>query len=371
MFQIIEKLKAGIVKPSQVVEYEANRRARSFKVKKNKYMKYSFDDSEFTKYLDVDNLVGRFLLATTNDKGILLFDTKQRSKKEPLLTAIWSSTTVHSVSAQCVRWFPNDNGMFMTAGRDKQFCVWDVNQLKVADTIHLKNDLYLFDVSHNGWIAATMRDGRISLFKIGAASAIENFHAHNCSAICCAWSPLNEFHLLTGGSDGNVNLFDTRNLRRKVGTMNQYGGDMVVMDEDHGMSHRGQVNCVRYFNNGLSFLSFGNDQLVKLWTDNILEQTFAPDISAQAGNNCSFQRSTHVRQVYFPYQIAVVERSKPILFFVPTVDGIDVYEYGTGKLIDTLYNFESPVTTCCYNQHSQEFYSTFEFLHVIRWTSDL
>lgn len=59
MFQIIEKLKAGIVKPSQVVEYEANRRARSFKVKKNKYMKYSFDDSEFTKYLDVDNLVGR------------------------------------------------------------------------------------------------------------------------------------------------------------------------------------------------------------------------------------------------------------------------------------------------------------------------
>lgn len=96
------------------------------------------------------------LLATTNDKGILLFDTKQRSKKEPLLTSIWSSTTVHSVSAQCVRWFPNDNGMFMTAGRDKQFCVWDVNQLKVADTIHLKNDLYLFDVSHNGWIAGKL-----------------------------------------------------------------------------------------------------------------------------------------------------------------------------------------------------------------------
>lgn len=64
---------------------------------------------------------------------------------------IWKSTKFdkdgHRYSVECVRWFPTDNGIFVSGGFDKTIKIWDTSCLECVETLKFDGKIYNFDLS--------------------------------------------------------------------------------------------------------------------------------------------------------------------------------------------------------------------------------
>lgn len=64
---------------------------------------------------------------------------------------LWKCTKAdkdgHRYSVECVRWFPTDNGIFVSGGFDKTLKIWDTSCLECVETLRFEGKIYNFDLS--------------------------------------------------------------------------------------------------------------------------------------------------------------------------------------------------------------------------------
>ena len=101
--------------------------------------------------LDIDPLEWRYILSSTSDGLVAIYDTQNRSGRpvhSAELIGLTSSVAGSRVSTSVVQWYPGDNGLFVSSGADGQLKVWDANVLsQPVESFALGKRIYCHHIS--------------------------------------------------------------------------------------------------------------------------------------------------------------------------------------------------------------------------------
>lgn len=192
----------------------------------------------------------------------------------------------------------------------------------------------------------------MELIDLRTGSSTHELRGHSSSILTCAWSPIEEHLLATGGIDNKILLWDVRSGHSCLRILDQHNSN-----NKSATAHCGYVNGLRFAENGLLLLSFGTDNRLRLW------ETFN-------GNNQMINYGKVKNDVKKHVEFATSCNSKPSLAFVPSEGNIYVLELFTGRLINVLHGHFNSVNCCFYREMYQELYSGGNDRNVLMWTAD-
>lgn len=169
-----------------------------------------------------------------------------------------------------------DGARLYSAGRDKQFIVWDVATRKALQTISQPTPIYSLALSPDGaTIAVGGFDTVVRLLSSKSGEVQAQFAGHTASVRSLAFSPDGK-RLASGGADHAVRVWD---IGKKEPPLELVG-------------HARAVRAVRFVANDL-LLTAGEDRFVRQWSipDGELKQSYGPTADAVLSMEVSPGRS--------------------------------------------------------------------------------
>ncbi|EOD07610.1 hypothetical protein EMIHUDRAFT_52759, partial [Emiliania huxleyi CCMP1516] len=180
--------------------------------------------------LSLEAIDERYLLAGCADASVALYDVADTPSapprgppqpRRPVVQATRRSCrSGHTGAVACVQWFPHDTGAFVSGGYDALVKLWDTNTMSPACDFESAGRVHCVCMSevasrHNLIAACADGDDReVVLYDPNVGHAAHRLCGHRGVPWALAWSPRDEHHLVSGGSDGSLRLWDIRkNIR--------------------------------------------------------------------------------------------------------------------------------------------------------------
>jgi histone-binding protein RBBP4 len=168
------------------------------------------------------------IIATQTSYGeVLVFDyTKQPSEPDPNGKCSPELTLRgHKEEGYGLSWSPILNGKLLSASEDDIICLWDINSMSKGGVIYainafrehraIVNDVAWHPSAEN--IFGSVGDDRkLMLWDTRSNNASNIVHAHASDVHCLAFNPHHEFILATGSLDESIALWDIRNFKYKL-----------------------------------------------------------------------------------------------------------------------------------------------------------
>eukprot|EP00038_Savillea_parva_P031463 m.86855 g.86855 ORF g.86855 m.86855 type:complete len:418 (+) comp9680_c0_seq1:3450-4703(+) len=336
--------------------------------------------------LDIDPAEGRYLLTGSQDKSVAVYDTYARS------ALIVDGTTVnthgagaavrasgphggdayrghipvlhripraHNYSIETVQWYPHDNGLFVTSGSDGALKLWDANTMQPALTFadFAGSIVYhhsMSPVAGHGLIAVGGQTRTVKLVDPASGSATHELSGHRDSVLSVAWSPTDEFTLVSGSRDNTVMVWDVRAAGpRRV--LDQHNGERHGYSSTVVTSHTGACNGVAFTPDGRHIISTGTDSRVRLWRASDYQNLFV---------NYTGIVNMNQRRMSF----CVSPRSNVPLLFHPSRAEINVYDLMSGTLVRRLRGHYGAVKECIFHPDVEEVYSGAQDTEILVWS---
>ncbi|EOD27141.1 hypothetical protein EMIHUDRAFT_100311 [Emiliania huxleyi CCMP1516] len=292
--------------------------------------------------LSLEAIDERYLLAGCADASVALYDVADTPSapprgppqpRRPVVQATRRSCrSGHTGAVACVQWFPHDTGAFVSGGYDALVKLWDTNTMSPACDFESAGRVHCVCMSevasrHNLIAACADGDDReVVLYDPNVGHAAHRLCGHRGVPWALAWH-----HLVSGGSDGSLRLWDIRkNIRGCLRSFDVHhtfaragpprsaagaGGGRPDATGDapslaaaarrlaEPKAHLGGITSVAFSADGSVLLSSGRDQRLRL----------RPPRARFGGVACAGSR------VYFP-----------------TADAVRVYDLHSGALLQTL-----------------------------------
>jgi DNA excision repair protein ERCC-8 len=192
--------------------------------------------------------------------------------------------------------------------------------------------------------------------------------------VSCQWSPREDCVLASGGSDGNITLWDVRSSRSRLGTLRRPD----LPDSHSSASHntaecsmRGPVNGLKFSSDGLLMFSLSvSDDVVRVWDAIKCKQIgVVPRPSRKASKksrklcvNMACVPKAHSELLFFPDEKAV----SVVDVFRPRVDD----PQKMGRLVNKLKLHYDAVSAIAFNPFENELYSAGWDNNVLVWSAD-
>jgi len=224
---------------------------------------------------------------------------------------------MHTYAISSVQWYPNDTGMFVTGSFDSTVSVWDTNAEQVARRFPILERVYSIRMSmcsqQHSLVAVGSADPKIRLCDLRTGHSLWLLNGHKGTVYTLAWSPSDEYVLVSGSEDGTVRLWDIRKPGPCVMMFNQHLHNKTKKDTKKRYkyfenansiqkAHDGAVSSVVFTATGHQILSTGRDNCLRLWdiftgTNQLVNYPGTKNVS-KVGNMMAI--STNDKLVYHP-----------------------------------------------------------------------
>lgn len=259
-------------------------------------------------------------------------------------------------SIECVQWYPQDHGLFLTSGMDKCLKVWDTNVLTPADQFHFVGKIHSHHISHIGGhhlIAVATNVNHVHLVDIKSGANTHELRGHQGQVLSCQWSNRDCNLLATGSSDKKIYFWDVRNARNRLQCLdynNIRGKASAKSAVPEGISHDGSVNGLKFSDNGLNLISLGRDGRVRVW-----------DVSNGRNLKCKFPRFLNKTKSYVKFDVCGDIMAIPSQSFIYTLNMRD------NSVVQELSGHYMNVNTCVFRQDCQELLTGGDDRNVLIW----
>ncbi|XP_030851877.1 DNA excision repair protein ERCC-8 [Strongylocentrotus purpuratus] len=365
MLNVLAERSWGNVRPSQVHRAEATR--RTFRLQLSKHRDVQRIHSSGINSLDIDPIDYKFMLSGGADGVIAIYDLEcipevKEFTCETVCTIGRSNRHVHKHSVETVQWYPRDTGMFTSSSMDTTLKVWDTNALKPAERFVLGKGIYSHHMSpvanKHCLIAVGTIDPHATLCDLKSGSSTHILKGHKASVVCVQWSSKDEFLLATGSRDNKILMWDIRQAKGSLMSLDQHNGEVVKGSSAVSTAHSGHVNGLCFTENGLHLVSCGTDNRVRLW-------------DTLNGKNTLINYGKVSNNMRKCIEICTSSGVQPDVAFIPSGSDIDMFDVFSGETDSTMKGHYNNVNCCVFHPLYQEVYSGGNDSNILIWEPDM
>ncbi|KAL3160881.1 hypothetical protein ABBQ38_009274 [Trebouxia sp. C0009 RCD-2024] len=337
-------------------------------------------------WLHLERSENRYLLAGSADCSVAVYDVAQPTQGDKadtgrgdcgsVLKITSSNPDCHRYSVSSVAWYPVDTGLFVTGSFDHQVKVWDANLGQAACSFTFPDRVFGVAMSSAAathcLIAVVGGDPHVKLCDPATGGFTHSLVGHREPVWAVSWSLDCEYHLVTGGCDGQVRMWDVRTYNclqvfdeqitqkpkakpsRPDSASNRKRAKAEQAKKAEATAHDGRVTGILPTPDGLHWLTAGTDNRLRLWD---AQHNYHLLVNYPQTFNSSMKAR----------QLAVAGEEDVI--FHPSGGIIQCLHRLTGQKLGTLRGHLDTVNCCCYNSYQQELYSGGNDCNIIVWAA--
>jgi DNA excision repair protein ERCC-8 len=259
--------------------------------------------------------------------------------------------------------------------------IWDANTLTVGGTFLIESPVFAVSMSpaavSHCLVAVGSSEPELLLCDVMSGGFSHRLSGHRAGVWAVAWSPLNEFELMSGGRDGQLRIWDIRRAGTRAvldmhDTKSRQGAGNApsslppppqpVRPQAPGAqtnatlyakSHESGITGVVPTPDGLFWISAGNDDRVRLWNATSHRHELVH-------YNDTFNRASK------PRQIAVSDDGYAL--FHPSGSAVQAFDVQRGSTFATLAGGHFEAVNCtAWNGVHEELYTGSNDHNIVVW----
>ena len=222
------------------------------------------------------------MLSGGAESSILLWDlessgnTLKRFTYKPAVKASKSASS-HRFGITHLSFYPFDSLAFLSTSYDHTLKIYATETLSPSASFDLNSVAYshaLSPIADHLLVACATQHPAVRLVDLRSGASAHSLVGHQGAVLSVAWSPVDEYVLASGGSDGTVRLWDVRrsagslgvlDLEDSVGIGGEDGLGKLARPRDRGIAHVGACNGVVWTDDGKYLVTAGHDERVRVW----------------------------------------------------------------------------------------------------------
>lgn len=232
--------------------------------------------------LAIDRFEGRYMLSGGADSSIFLWDLESVENTTKSYTyspaaKLSNSSSTKRFGITKLSFYPFDSQAFLSTSYDHTLKIYSTETLTPSASFDLESVVYshaISPIADHLLVACASQHPTVRLVDLRSGASAHTLAGHQGAVLSVAWSPIDEYMLVSGGVDGTVRLWDVRRsagclgvmcLEDSVGIGGEDGLGKRARQRDQGRAHVGACNGVVWTDDGKNLVTAGHDERVRVW----------------------------------------------------------------------------------------------------------
>lgn len=187
------------------------------------------------------------------------------------------ASSAHKFGITHLSFYPFDSLAFLSTSYDHTLKIYATETLALSASFDLDSVVYshaLSPIADHLLVACATQHPAVRLVDLRSGASAHSLAGHQGAVLSVAWSPCDDYVLVSGGSDGTVRLWDIRrsagslgvlDMDDSVGVGGEDGRGKNARSRNHGKAHIGACNGVVWTEDGRHLVTAGHDERVRVW----------------------------------------------------------------------------------------------------------
>uniref|UniRef100_A0A914C6C2 DNA excision repair protein ERCC-8 n=1 Tax=Acrobeloides nanus TaxID=290746 RepID=A0A914C6C2_9BILA len=338
-----------------------DRRLKSLKPSWKHVIPFRSGNASGIASMALDPVEHRFLLCGSYRGNISVVDLENFSQAHPgqpvshkFIPA--SNSSNHDFLITTCQWYSKDSSVFVTSSMDQTVKIWDANMMCHVEKFTFENpvDQIHWSVAKSKFplIAVAQSTSNIQLIDPRGGHALQHLRWKSENVVSVQWSLVNENLLFTGGSHGNISLWDVRSGKSELKTFR------------NPHKRRSAVMAIRFSPSGNFMVTHDRSRVFDVWDANSLKHKWAVQLEDR--------RSVHSTMKHLQFELC--HDGTRLLAIAPADTEVALLELDSGKprpALHLLHGHYQGVTSCVYRTTYNQVISSSSDRLVLVWSPEM